>query len=170
MSLSEDSERLEGDLKGKKVCESRTAMTELVLPNDANTHGNVLGGKVMHLMDLAAAIAAFRHCRNPVVTVSVDSVRFLHPVKVGAVMMFEAVITRAFGTSMEIQVEVRSEDLITGEQMRTCSAYLTFVAIDEQGKPTSVPPILPETQEEKQRFEGALLRREHRLRLSSGEE
>ena len=167
--MSKDSERLEGELKGKRVCESRTSMTEFVLPNDANTHGNVLGGKVMHLMDLAAAVTAFRHCRNPVVTVSVDSVRFLHPVKVGAVMMFEAVITRAFGTSMEIQAEVRSEDLITGEQMRTCSAYLTFVSIDEQGKPISVPPLIPETQEEKLRFEGALSRREHRLRLSSEE-
>ena len=156
-------------MRGKKVCESRTSMTEFVLPNDANTHGNVLGGKVMHLMDLAAAIAAYRHCRTQVVTVSVDSVRFLHPVKVGAVMMFEAVITRAFGTSMEIQVEVQSEDLITGEQMRTCSAYLTFVSVDEQGKPTLVPPLIPETQEEKLRFEGALSRREHRLRLSSEE-
>jgi acyl-CoA hydrolase len=156
-------------VRGKKVCESRTSMTEFVLPNDANTHGNVLGGKVMHLMDLAAAIAAYRHCRTQVVTVSVDSVRFLHPVKVGAVMMFEAVITRAFGTSMEIQVEVRSEDLITGEQRRTCSAYLTFVSINELGKPTSVPPLIPETEEEKLRFEGALLRREHRLQLSSEE-
>ena len=156
-------------MRGKKVCESRTSMTEFVLPNDANTHGNVLGGKVMHLMDLAAAIAAYRHCRTQVVTVSVDSVRFLHPVKVGAVMMFEAVITRAFGTSMEIQVEVQSEDLISGEQRRTCSAYLTFVSINELGKPTSVPPLIPETEEEKLRFEGALLRREHRLQLSSEE-
>lgn len=167
--MSKDSERLEGEVRGKKVCESRTSMTEFVLPNDANTHGNVLGGKVMHLMDLAAAIAAYRHCRTQVVTVSVDSVRFLHPVKVGAVMMFEAVITRAFGTSMEIQVEVRSEDLISGEQRRTCSAYLTFVSINELGKPTSVPPLIPETEEEKLRFEGALLRREHRLQLSSEE-
>jgi len=167
--MSKDSERLEGEVRGKKVCESRTSMTEFVLPNDANTHGNVLGGKVMHLMDLAAAIAAYRHCRTQVVTVSVDSVRFLHPVKVGAVMMFEAVITRAFGTSMEIQVEVQSEDLISGEQRRTCSAYLTFVSINELGKPTSVPPLIPETEEEKLRFEGALLRREHRLQLSSEE-
>lgn len=144
-------------------------MTEFVLPNDANTHGNVLGGKVMHLMDLAAAIAAFRHCRMPVVTVSVDSVRFLHPGKVGAVMMLEAVITRAFRSSMEIQVEVESEDLITGERQKTCSAYLTFVAIDEEGNPTSVPPVLPETDSEKDRFEGALIRRQHRLSLSETE-
>lgn len=168
-SLNEGLEQTEGDLKGKRVCESRTTMTEFVLPNDANTHGNVLGGKVMHLMDLAAAIAAFRHCRNPVVTVSVDSVRFLHPVKVGAVMMLEAVITRAFKSSMEIQVQVRSEDLISGEQLKTCSAFLTFVAIDEDGKPTLVPPILPETEEEIERFEAALARREHRLRLASKE-
>lgn len=156
-------------MEGKRVCESRTTMTEFVLPNDSNTHGDVLGGKVMHLMDLAAAITAFRHCRNRVVTISVDSVRFLHPVKVGAVMMLEAVITRAFNSSMEIQVEVRSEDLITGKQRKTCSAFLTFVAIDRDGRPTSVPPLAPESDEEKKRFDGALKRRELRLRISGKE-
>lgn len=140
-------------------------MTELALPNDANTHGNVLGGKVMHLMDLAAAVAAFRHARRPVVTVSVDSVRFLHPVKVGEVMIFEAVVTRAFRTSMEVKVEVQSENVLTGERLRTCSAYLTFVALDG-GRPCPVPQLVPENEEEQRRYEGALARREYRLHLS----
>jgi acyl-CoA hydrolase len=150
-------------LEGRKVSDSHTSLTELVLPNDANTYGNVLGGKVMHLIDLAAAVAAHRHCRKPVVTVSVDSLRFLHPVKVGALMLMDAVVTRAFHTSMEIQVEVKSEDLLTGEQQRTCSAFLTFVAIDEGGRPTSVPCLVPETDEEKERYEAAQYRRERRL-------
>ncbi|UCF38473.1 MAG: acyl-CoA thioesterase, partial [Acidobacteriota bacterium] len=138
-------------LEGKRVSESRTTMTELVLPNDANTHGNVLGGKVMHMMDLVAAIAAFRHSRKPVVTVSVDSVRFLHPVKVGEVMNFEAVVTRAFKTSMEIRVEVCSENLQTGDLLKTCTAFLTFVAITSLGRPSEVPPLIPQTEEEQRR-------------------
>ena len=148
---------------GKRVADSRTSITELVLPNDANTYGNVLGGKVMHLMDLAGAVAAHRHCRKTVVTVSVDSLRFLHPVKVGELMLMDAVVTRAFHTSMEVQVEVRSEDLLTGEQRRTCSGFLTFVAIDEDGRPTAVAPVIPETTEEFQRYEAAQNRRERRL-------
>ncbi len=142
-------------------------MTQLVLPNDANTHGNVLGGKVMHEIDLTGAIAAFRHCRKPVVTVSVDSVRFLHPVKVGQLMLLEAVITRAFRTSMEVQVEVRSENPLTGVQKRTCSAYLTFVAIDTAGRPSAVPPLIPKNPEEERRSEAALKRREYRLAQAS---
>jgi acyl-CoA hydrolase len=138
-------------------------MTELVLPNDANTRGTILGGKVMHWMDMAGAIAAYRHCRKSVVTVSVDSLRFLHPVKIGELMLLEAVVTRAFRTSMEVLVEVRSEDLLTGESRRTCSGFLSFVAVDEQGKPTSVPPLIPESSKEKRRFEAAKARREHRL-------
>lgn len=148
---------------GRKVSDSRTSLTELVLPNDANTYGNVLGGKVMHLMDLAGAIAAHRHCRKTVVTVSVDSLHFLHPVRVGTLMLMEAVVTRTFKTSMEVQVEVKAEDLLTGEQKRTCSAFLTFVAIDEKGNPTSVPPLVPETDEEWRRYEAAQKRRERRL-------
>lgn len=143
-------------------------MTQLALPNDANTHGTVLGGKVMHLMDLTAAIAASRHCRKPVVTVSVDSVRFHHPVRVGEVMLVEAVVTRAFRTSMEVQVTVQSENPRTGSRQKTCSAFLTFVAVDEHGKPTPVPPLVPETDEEKRRWELALERR--RRRLAAAEE
>jgi acyl-CoA hydrolase len=149
--------------EGKRVSDSHTSITELVLPNDANTYGNILGGKVMHLMDLAGAVAAHRHCRKTVVTVSVDSLRFLHPVKVGELMLMDAAVTRTFKTSMEVQVEVKSEDLLTGEQKRTCSGFLTFVAIDENGKPTSVAPVVPETEEELQRYEAAQNRRERRL-------
>jgi acyl-CoA hydrolase len=144
-------------------------MTQIVLPNDANTHGNVLGGKVMHEIDLTGAIAAYRHCRQPVVTVSVDSVHFHHPVKVGDLMLLEAVITRAFTTSMEVEVEVRSENPLTGEQKRTCSAYLTFVAIDSSGRPSAVPPLLVETADEERRYEGALKRRQYRLTAGSEE-
>jgi len=117
----------------------------------------------MHLMDLTAAIAASRHCRRPVVTVSVDSVRFHYPVHVGEVMLIEAVVTRAFRTSLEIQVAVESENLRTGLRQRTTSAFLTFVALNDSGEPTAVPPLEPETEEEKRRFEAALERRARRL-------
>ncbi len=109
-------------MKGKPVSESRTTMTEVVLPNDANTHGNILGGKVMHLMDLAGAIATFRHCRMPVVTISVDSLRFLHPIKVGQLVLLEANLTRAFTTSMEVEVQVFSEDPLSGNRIKTSTA------------------------------------------------
>jgi acyl-CoA hydrolase len=156
-------------MKAKGVLDSRTTMTQMVLPNDANTYGNVLGGKVMHLMDLAGAMAAYRHCRKPVVTVSVDSVRFLHPVKVGALMLLEAVVTRAFNTSVEVQVQVHSEDPLTGERRKTCAAFLTFVAVDAEGRPTTVPALEPETEEECRRWEQAQARREHRLGFPPGE-
>lgn len=148
---------------GRKVSDSYTSLTELVLPNDANTYGNVLGGKVMHLIDLAGAIAAHRHCRKTVVTTAVDSLRFLHPVKVGALMLMEAVVTRTFRTSMEVMVEVKSEDLLTGQQRKTCSAFLTFVAIDERSNPTPVSQLNPETDEEWARYEAAQVRRQRRL-------
>jgi acyl-CoA hydrolase len=147
----------------KTVAQSRTTMTEVVLPNDTNTLGNILGGKVMHLMDIAAAIAAYRHCRKPVVTVSVDSLQFLHPVKMGHILLLEASVTRAFTTSMEVEVEVCSEDPLSGERKKTSTAFLTFVSIDEQGRPIRVPAIAVETEEEKRRYEEALERRERRL-------
>ena len=152
----------ENTLKPKTVAESRTVLTEFVLPNDANTHGHVLGGKVMHLLDMAGAIAATRHCRQPLVTVSVDSVHFLHPVKIGEVMLLEAVVTRAFTTSMETWVRVHSENLQTGERKQTCSAFLTFVALRD-GKTVPVNPLIAETDDEKRRYEEALQRRQQRL-------
>ncbi len=138
-------------------------MTELVLPNDANTYGNILGGRVMHLMDLAGAIAAYRHCRKPVVTASVDSVVFLHPIKVGQLVLLEAAVTRAFGTSMEVRVEVCSEETLSGKRITTSTAFLTFVALDSNGKPARVPELIPETAEEKRRHREALRRRTDRL-------
>ena len=153
-------------MEAKSVSESSTTMTEFALPNDANTHGDVLGGKVMHLMDLTAAMAAYRHCRKPVLTVSVDSLRFLHPVRIGSLMILEGVVTRAFTTSMEIFVEVHTENVLTGERKKTCSGYLTFVAIDENRNPTPVPPLKPESEIEIKRYKEALARRYIRLQMS----
>jgi acyl-CoA hydrolase len=151
------------DLKPKTVDESRTTMTEIVLPNDANVYGNMLGGRVMHLIDLAGAIAAFRHCRQPVVTVSVDSLIFHHPIKVGELILLEAVVNRAFSTSMEVEVKVCSEHTLTGKRLKTSTAFLTFVALDKDGKPSRVPPSLAETPEQQKRYHAARQRRKRRL-------
>lgn len=149
--------------QGKPVGESRTTMTEIVLPNDANSYGNILGGKVMHLVDLAGAMAAFRHSRKQVVTASVDSVVFHHPIKVGELVLLEANLSRAFRSSMEVEVQVWSEDPLSGVRTRTSTAYLTFVALDQTGKPATIPPVIPETPTEKARYREALLRRTRRL-------
>jgi len=138
---------------------------ELVLPNDANILGNVQGGKVMHLIDICAAIAATRHCRRPVVTASFDQMSFLHPVKVGELVHVKATLNRAFHTSMEIGVKVWSENLLTAERKHTSSAYLTFVALDDLGKPVAVPAFEPRTEEQKRRWEQAELRRQQRLEM-----
>jgi acyl-CoA hydrolase len=150
---------------GKPVRESQAEYSEFALPNDANTLGNLLGGKVMHLVDLAAAMAAMRHSRRPVVTASVDSLHFLHPVKIGRLLTMWASVNRVFRTSMEVGVKVVAENMLTGERLHTCSAYLTFVALDEAGKATSVAPVIPETEEEKRRYEQAGERREYRLAM-----
>jgi acyl-CoA hydrolase len=138
-------------------------MVELVLPNDANTLGNILGGKVMHLVDIAAAIAAHRHCRRQVVTASMDRIDFLHPVKVGELIILKASVNFAARTSMEVGVKVLSEDLKTGVQRQTASAYSTFVALDEAGRPAPVPPLLPETDEDRRRLAEGEARRRIRL-------
>src|SRR5215831_9362553 len=135
--------------EGKPVRESVSEYSELALPNDANGLGAVLGGKVMHLVDLAAAMAAMRHARRPVVTASVDSLHFLHPVRIGELIVLRSSVNRAFRTSMEVGVYVTAENLMTGKRLHTCSAYLTFVALDGNGKATVVPPVVPETDEEK---------------------
>lgn len=153
----------------KTVAASRTTTTEVVLPNDTNAYGNILGGKVMHMIDIAAAISAYRHCRKPVVTLSVDTLRFIHPIKMGHIVLLEACVTRAFGTSMEVEVLVCSEDTLSGERRKTSTAFLTFVAIDKEGRPSPVPPIVPETEEEKARYEEALERRKRRLAESGPE-
>jgi acyl-CoA hydrolase len=139
-------------------------MAELVLPNDANPLGNILGGKVMHLMDVAAAIVASRHARRPVVTVSVDGIEFHHPVKVGHVVHLTARVNHTGTTSMEVGVRVESENPLTGERLHTSSAFLTFVALDDHGRPTSVPPLEPKTASERRLFAEAAARRDERLR------
>jgi len=149
--------------QGKRVLESVSEYSELALPTDANGLGNVLGGKVMHLVDLAGAMAAIRHARRPVVTLSVDRLQFLHPVHIGDLIVLRSSVNRVFHTSMEVGVKVTTENLMTGEKRHTCSAYLTFVALDENRKPTPIVPVVPETEEEKRRFEEAGERRAYRL-------
>ncbi len=152
-------------MEGKPVSASASEYCEFALPNDANGLGNVLGGKVMHLVDLAAAMVAIRHARRPAVTASVDSLNFLHPVRIGQLMILRSSVNRVFRTSMEVGVKVLAEDLLTGEKLHTCSAYLTFVALDEDRKATPVPPVIPETEEEHRRYRQAGERREYRLAL-----
>jgi len=151
-------------LEGRPVRESLSEYTQVALPNDANTHGSVLGGHIMHLIDLCGAVAGTRHARRVVATASVSSMSFVHPVHVGQFLILKSSVNRVFHSSMEVGVKVWVEDLNTGQVHHTSSAYLTFVAVDENGKPVCVPPVLPETEDEKRRFEEAGRRRESRLR------
>ena len=139
-------------------------MTELVLPNDANMLGNILGGKVMHLVDLCGAIAACRHSGTVAVTASVDHMDFRYPILVGQLVVLKASVNRAFKTSMEVGVKVYSENMLSGERRHTSTAYLTFVALDDNGQRVAVPPVVPETADEQRRFEAAATRRAYRLR------
>ena len=152
-------------MEGKPVGESASEYLELALPNDANGLGNVLGGKVMHLVDLAAAMAGMRHARKPIVTASVDSLHFLHPVHIGELIMLRSSVNRVFRSSMEIGVKVMTEKLLTGERLHTCSAYLTFVAIDQAGRAMAIPQAIPETEDEIRRYRQAGERREYRLTM-----
>lgn len=143
---------------------SAVEMTEMVLPNDANPLGNMLGGRVLHFIDMAAAVAAIRHAGNPCVTASFDSVDFLTPIHVGEACVLKAKVTWAGRTSLEVYVDVFAENLITGERRHTTTAFTTFVAIDSAtGKPAEVPPLQPETEAEMQMFDGAATRRAERL-------
>ncbi len=151
----------------KTPSESMVEMTELVLPNDTNLLGNLLGGRLMHLIDVAGAMAAQRHSNRVVVTASIDSVDFRNPVKQGRAVILRAKVTWVGRTSMEVAVEVFSEDFLTGEQKFTSKAYLTFVAVDSEGKPVEVCGLRPETEEEKQEFEAAIKRRSERLKRRS---
>lgn len=135
------------------------------MPNDANPLGTLFGGKVMHLVDLAASLAAARHSRRPVVTVSVDNLEFIYPVHIGQLLVLRSSVNRVFRTSMEVGVRVCVEDLQTGAVRHTSSAFLTFVALGEDGRPTEVPPVISETPDEKRRFEQAGERRAHRLAM-----
>jgi acyl-CoA hydrolase len=134
-------------LQGKTVAESAAETVEVVLPNDANPLGNLLGGKVMHLIDIAGAIAAQRHSRSQVVTVAVDNLDFLYPIRVGEHVVLCAHMTRAFRTSMEVEVRVYREDYLTGERQQTSSAFVTYVALDPTGKPQEVPPLILRSKE-----------------------
>ncbi len=153
--------------KGKTVAESTVEMVEVVLPNDANPLGNILGGKVMHLIDIAGAIAAHRHSRCHVVTVSVDYLDFVHPIRIGQLILLRACVTRVFSTSMEVEVKVFMEDTLTGEHRQTSSAFVTYVALNAQRKPTNVPPLLVRTAEERRRYREALTRRRRRLSMAA---
>lgn len=153
--------------KAKKVSESKTVMTELIMPNDTNPMGNLMGGYLMRWMDIASAICAGRHCEAHVVTAAVDHISFQSPIKLGDVITLDASVTRAFNTSVEIYVEVFASDN-KGHKPRRCNhAYFTFVALDEKkSSPIPVPPVIPLSSEEQQLFDGAAHRRELRLILS----
>ena len=145
--------------------ETANTMTELVLPNDTNTLGNLMGGRLMHWMDIAAAISAMRHCNKPVVTASVDNVSFAKPIKLGNILSIETRVTRSFNSSMEVYLKVSGEDLQAQTKYVSNEAYFTFVALNADGTPSKVPELLPETDEEKEKFNGALRRRQLRLIL-----
>jgi acyl-CoA hydrolase len=153
------------DTPGRLCSASKVEMTEIVFPNDANPLGNVMGGRVMQWVDICAAIAAGRHARTPVVTASVDRIDFHRPVRVGGILVLYAAVNFAGRTSMEIGVKVFNEDRATGTRSHVASAYLTFVSLDpDNGMPRPVPPLIPETAEEKRRFADAERRRAERLR------
>jgi acyl-CoA hydrolase len=156
-------------LKAKPVSASRSEMAEVVLPAQTNPLGKLLGGQVMHLVDMAAAMAASRHANSYVVTASVDYIDFRNAVSVGELVILKSQVNRVFHTSMEVGVEVFSEQILTGERKHTTTAYVTFVAIDEHTKkPKAVRPLLLKTAEEKQRFRDAAQRRKTRLLLRYG--
>lgn len=152
-------------MPNKTSADSLVIMTELVLPNDTNTFGNLMGGRLMYWMDIAAALSALKHCSMPVVTASVDNISFTSPIKLGNVVHIEARVTRAFHTSMEVHMKVWGEDALLQSRYRSNEAFFTFVAIDEKGKATPVPQITPQDEEEIRLFDGALRRRQVRLIL-----
>lgn len=146
--------------------DSVTIMTEMVLPNDTNTLNNLMGGRLMHWMDIVAAIAAQKHCNRIVVTASADSISFKEPINLGNVVTLRSQVTRAFTSSMEVFIEVTAEDIPANKKIMTHRAFFTFVAVDQNGKPIEVPEVIPETTEEIEFFEGALRRRQLRLVLA----
>jgi len=152
-------------MEGKKAVGSIIIMTELVLPNDTNVFGNLMGGRLMYWMDIASALSAQKHCNAPVVTASVDNISFESPIRLGNVVHIEAKVSRAFTTSMEVHMKVWSEDLKRQHTYKSNEAYYTFVALGDDNKPKAVPQLIPETEEEKKLFEGALRRRQLRLIL-----
>jgi acyl-CoA hydrolase len=152
--------------KSKTPKDSLATMTELVLPNDTNTLNNLMGGRMMHLMDIVSAISAQRHSNRIVVTASVDNVSFSKPIKLGNVITLKAQVTRAFNSSMEVHIEVWTEDIPSNEKEKSNEAFFTFVAVDQLGNPIDVPELIPETEREIELFKSALRRRQLRLVLA----
>lgn len=152
--------------KKKFPRESAVSMTELVLPNDTNTLNNLMGGRLMHWMDIVSAISAQKHSNHIVVTASVDNISFKHPIRLGNVVTLRAKVTRAFNSSMEVRIDVDAEDIPSSTKTDSNSAFFTFVAVDRHGKPTDIPEVEPETDDEKALYEGALRRRQLRLILA----
>lgn len=152
-------------MDSRKAADSLIVMTELVLPNDTNTYGNLMGGRLMYWMDIAGALSALKHCGASVVTASVDNISFEYPIKLGNVVHIEAKVSRAFNTSMEVHLEVWGEDAIKKNKYKSNEAYCTFVALGANGKPQPVPQLIAETDAEKKLFDGALRRRQLRLIL-----
>ncbi|MFT4033411.1 MAG: acyl-CoA thioesterase [Siphonobacter sp.] len=152
----------------QKFCsESLTTMTEMVFPNDTNNLGNLMGGNLLRMIDICGAIAAQKHSSRIVVTASVDNVGFKDPIPLGSVITLRAFVTRAFNSSMEVYIEVHAENIPEGIRVMTNRAFYTFVAVDKDSRPTEVPPIIPQTEEEIQLYEGALRRRQLRLVLAN---
>jgi acyl-CoA hydrolase len=153
-------------MKSKTAKESLTISTELVLPNDTNVLGNLMGGRLLHWMDVCSAVSAHRHCNRIVVTASVNNVSFNQPIKLGDIVTIEAKVSRAFNSSMEVFMDVWVEHNVTGEKKKCNEAIYTFVAVDQQGAPINVPELVPETEEEKSRFKAALRRKQLSLILA----
>lgn len=152
--------------KKKYPRESLVSMTELVLPNDTNTLNSLMGGRLMHWMDIVSAISAQKHSNCVVVTASVDNISFKSPIQLGNVVTLKAKVTRSFNTSMEVRIDVEAEDVPTDKKLDSNSAYFTFVGLNKEGHPTPVPEVEPETEEEKTQYDGALRRRQLRLILA----
>jgi acyl-CoA hydrolase len=161
MSLAE-SPLAEKNPAARTIASTQSEMTEIILPNDTNTLGNLLGGRLMHFIDLTGAMAAYRHSRTNVVTAAMDHIDFIRPVHLGDLLTLRSSINRAFSSSMEVGVKVWAENTRTGKIVHVASAYLVFVAIDNEGRRVRVPEAIPETPDEARRYEGALRRRENR--------
>src|ERR1700720_4455937 len=167
--MARNAKTVQPELKGKAVSASRSEMSEIVLPAQTNPLGKLLGGEVMHLVDMVAAMAAHRHSNSYVVTASVDSIDFRNPINLGEIVNLKSQVNRVFRTSMEVGVEVYSENAMTSERKHTTSAYVTFVAIDQFTKqPKPVAPLILKTAEERRRFREAANRRKVRLALRFG--
>lgn len=152
--------------RAKTAKESLVSKTELILPNDTNTLNHLMGGRLMHWMDIVAGISGQKHCEAVVVTASVDNISFRAPIVIGSVVTLRAKATRAFNTSLEIRIDVDAENIIEGKKVMSNTAYFTFVALNSEGRPIQIPKVIPETKEEQELYDGALRRRQLRLVLS----